>query len=436
MDEGPGSIIWDIIIILLLILINAFFSAAELAIFALSKAKLSHEADEGDEKAKVLLKVLSEPNKFLATIQVGITLSGFLASAIATASISTYLGKYLKLLNVPGSGQIAILIVTFFLSYFTLVFGELIPKRIALSHAESLSRTSIKPIMIVANLTLPFVNFLSLSTNFFVKIFHINVNRESSGDKMSEEELRVMIDVGEEKGVINKTEKEMIDGIFDFDDTLVKEIMTPRTNVFAVDVNTPPEEIMDRITEEHYSRIPVYQDDTDNIIGILYVKDLFPYIKNNQLSKVNIRNIMRAPYFVPETKNTDTLFKELQSTKNHVAILIDEYGGFSGIVTIEDLIEEVMGNIFDEYDESDEAIKKVDNNTYVVSGLCSIDDFNEKFEMELPSENIDTIGGFVMNLLGSIPKDDFDKTIQYKNITFKIEKVAEKRIEKLKVYIN
>jgi putative hemolysin len=245
-----------------------------------------------------------------------------------------------------------------------------------------------------------------------------------------------MIDVGEENGVLNETEKEMIDGIFEFDNTLAKEIMTPRTNVFTININEPVQELIDKVLEEQYSRIPVYEEETDNIIGILFMKDLFSELRKNKAENMRIRDMLRPAYFVPETKNIDILFRELQKSKNHLAVLIDEYGGFSGIVTIEDLIEEVMGNIFDEYDEdyeSSEYIQKIDNTTYIVNGMVGIDEINESLDVKLPSDHYDTIGGLVIDLLGSIPKEDEENIVEYENLIFKVEKVNEKRIELVKI---
>jgi putative hemolysin len=228
----------------------------------------------------------------------------------------------------------------------------------------------------------------------------------------------------------------MIDGIFEFDNTLAKEIMTPRTNVFTININEPVQELIDKVLEEQYSRIPVYEEETDNIIGILFMKDLFSELRKNKAENMRIRDMLRPAYFVPETKNIDILFRELQKSKNHLAVLIDEYGGFSGIVTIEDLIEEVMGNIFDEYDEdyeSSEYIQKVDNTTYIVNGMVGIDEINETLDVELPSEHYDTIGGLVIDLLGCIPKEDEENIVEYENLIFKVEKVNEKRIELVKI---
>lgn len=433
MDGSPGSnILLEILLILVLILVNAFFAASEMAIVSLNRTKLSVLVEEGNEKAKLIDRILTEPSRFLSTIQIGITLAGFFASASAATSISAYLSDFLSKFNIPGNEQISIIVITILISYITLVLGELFPKRIALQKSEELSMAVIKPIIFISKVTKPFVRLLTFSTNLLVKLFGFSL--ENLEEKMSKEEIRSMIEVGEETGVINEIEKNMIDGIFEFDDTLAKEIMTPRTNVFALDINTPVEKIIDQVLEEQYSRIPVYEEDIDNIIGVLYMKDLFVHIRNGET--INIRSILRPAYFVPETKNIDALFKELQVTNNHMAILIDEYGGFSGIATIEDLIEEVMGNIFDEYDESDDGFKKLDSNTYLVDGLTSIDDVNELLNLNLPSDDFDTIGGFVVTLLGTIPKEDENTVVEYENLTFKIEKVSEKRIEKLKICIN
>ncbi|WP_055665876.1 hemolysin family protein [Desnuesiella massiliensis] len=436
MNGETTGILSKLLWIIILIIINAFFSASEMAIVSVNKAKIALLANEEDnKKAQGLLKLLEEPSKFLATIQVGITLAGFLASASAATSLSRPLAKFLEDLKVPASTQLALLIVTIILSYLTLVLGELFPKRLALQNSESIAMFAAKPIALVSKITLPFVKVLTFSTNILMKIFGIDINNIE--EKVSKEEIRMMIDVGEENGVLNQTEKEMIDGIFEFDDTLAREVMTPRIDVFAIDINTPIEKIVEDISSEQYSRVPVYEYDIDNVIGILYMKDLFPRVIKGDLDEKVLRNILRPAYFVPETKNIDTLFRELQLNNSHIAILIDEYGGFSGIVTIEDLIEEIVGNIFDEYDEiENEDIVKIDQNTYVVGGLIPIDDINETLHLKLPSENHDTIGGFVVDLLGTIPKDSDNPLIEYENITFKIEKVEEKRIEELIIYIN
>jgi putative hemolysin len=434
MDTDPSSIILQFLLILILILMNAFFAASEIAVVSVNKSKLSIMAGEGNKKAIMLLKLLEEPSKFLATIQVGITLGGFFASASAATSISKPFAELLQRLRIPASGNVALISITIILSYLTLVLGELFPKRLALQNAEGVAMYAVKPILFISTLTSPFVKTLTISTNFLVKLF--GINSSDINERVSKEELRMMINVGEENGVINKIESEMINGIFEFDDTLAREIMTPKVNVFALDIKTPIDEIIDRVLVEQYSRIPVYEGDIDNIIGILYMKDLFTAMRKGPINEACIRALLRPHYMVPEIKNIDTLFKELQCTKNHMALLIDEYGGFSGIVTIEDLIEEVMGNIFDEHDENEELIKKIDSNTYLVDGLVDIDEINEALNIHIPTDIYETIGGFVMYVLGSIPDEKEENTAYYDNVIFKVEVIEDKRIAKVRIILN
>lgn len=434
----------QLFLILILIIINAFFSSAEMAIISLNKNKLNTIIDDATEensstnkvkKAKILLKLLKEPSKFLATIQVGITLAGFLASASAATSISKYIEIFFKRLNIPKSSSVALFLTTLLLSYLTLVFGELLPKRIALGNSEKIALFSIKPIIIFMKISLPFVNILTYSTNFLLKI--LGIDYKNIEEKISEEEIKKMIDLGEETGVFNSTEKEMINSIFDFDNTLAKEIMTPRTSVFAMDINDSPKRLINNMLEERYSRVPLYEDDIDNIIGILHIKDMFSIINKQNIKKEDLINILRAPYFIPETRAIDSLFKEMQTNKSYISILIDEYGGFSGIVTMEDLIEEVMGNISDEYDEDNtEEIIKINANTFLLDASITIDNLNEKLNLELPSENFDTLGGFILDITGAIPKCNVSSQIEYNNLIFKIEKVSNNRIEKIKLYIS
>ncbi|HCQ91193.1 MAG TPA: hemolysin, partial [Clostridium sp.] len=373
-DPEPANLTSQLILIVILTLINAFFASAEMAIVSLNKNKMKILAEEGNKKAKLLLKLMEEPTKFLSTIQVGITLAGFFSSASAATGLSGDLAQYLNRFNIPYSGQIALIIVTIILSYITLVFGELFPKRVALQKSETIAMISVMPILYISKITVPFVKLLSASTNILIRLFGLEI--DGLDEKVSKEEIKSLVEVGQEHGVINETEKEMINSIFDFDDKLADEVMTPRTEVYLINIDTPLSEILDKLIEGRYSRIPVYEGQIDNIIGILYMKDFFIEARKYGFENVDIRSILQRPYFVPETKNIDELFKELQASRKHMAILIDEYGGFSGIVSIEDLIEEVMGNIEDEYDEDGPAIKKIDNNTFIIDGMLSLDDFS------------------------------------------------------------
>ncbi|WP_238906791.1 hemolysin family protein [Clostridium sp. YIM B02506] len=432
MESVPeGSVTTQLVLIVILTLINAFFASAEMAIVSINKNKIRHLAEEGNKKAKLLEDLMNEPSNFLSTIQVGITLAGFFASASAATGVSGQLAKLLDSLSVPYSSNVAQIVVTILLSYVTLVFGELFPKRIALKKAEAIAMFSIKPIIFISKIALPYVKLLSGSTNLLLRI--TKLNDDDLEEKVSKEEIRSLIEVGQEHGVINETEKDMIESIFEFDDTISKEIMTPRTDVYLLNIDTPIGETIDELLEERFSRIPVYEDDIDNIIGILYMKDFIVQARKVGFENINIREILHQPYFVPETKNIDILFRELQANKKTMAILIDEYGGFSGILTIEDLIEEVMGNINDEDDHEEPHIEKLDNKTYVANGLLSLDDLSDSLHMELEDGYTDTLGGFLINLLGSIPKDGETYNLTYENITFNIEEVKEKRITKVRI---
>ncbi|WP_252226160.1 hemolysin family protein [Clostridium sp. ZBS2] len=433
LEVGSVNITSQIILIVILTLVNAFFASAEMAIVSLNKNKIKLLAEDGDKKAIILLKLMDEPTKFLSTIQVGITLAGFFSSASAATGVSQDLARYLSKFNIPYSNKIALIIVTVIISYITLVFGELFPKRIALKKSEAIAMFSVRPILYVSKITAPFIKLLSASTNILVRLS--GLDKDGLDEKVSKEEIRSLVEVGQEHGVINETEKDMINSIFEFDDKLADEVMTPRTDVYLININKPLEEYLDELIEEKYSRVPVYEEDIDNIIGILYMKDFMLEARKYGFENVDIRKILHSPYFVPETKNIDDLFNELKSSKKHMAILIDEYGGFSGIVTIEDLIEEVMGNIDDEYDEEECYIQKIDGNTFIVNGLMPINDLNDYLNIQLVSEDCDTISGFLINFIGRIPEDIEEKVIEYENVIFKIESVKEKRIEKIKICI-
>lgn len=432
-DLGSSNIIFQIILVVILTLINAFFSSAEMAIVSMNKNRIKILAEEGNKKAQLLEKLNEEPSKLLATIQVGITLAGFFSSASAATGISSYLRRYLSQFNIPYVNQISLISITIIIAYLTLVFGELYPKRVALQKSETIAMLSIKPILIVSKITAPFVKLLSLSTNVLVKLSGLST--ENLDEKISREELKSLVHVGREHGVFNETESEMINSIIEFDDKLAKEVMKPRTETFLLNINTPIMEALDKLLKENYSRVPVYEENLDNIIGILYMRDMLAEAKIKGFENIEIRQILHKPYFVIENKPIDDLFKELQSKKIHMAVLIDEYGGFSGIVTIEDLIEEVMGEINDEYDELELLIEKIDDNTFLINGLLSLNDFNSYFDVDLQCEDFDTIGGFLLNIIGGIPETEEERLVEYENLSFKIEEVLDKRIGKIKMYI-
>ena len=433
MDPEPMSLVSQFILILVLTLLNAFFASAEMAIVSVNRNRIKMLADDGNKKASLLVDLLEEPNKFLSTIQVGITLAGFFSSASAATGISEVIGASLSQLGIPYAQSISLVVITIILSYFTLVFGELVPKRIALQKSEQMAMLSVRPIVFVFKFAKPFVKLLSLSTNVLLRV--IGMSDTDLEEKVSREEIKSLVDAGEEYGVINQIEKEMINSIFDFDDKLAKEVMTPRTEVYMINSKLPLS--IEELLEENYSRIPVYEGDIDNIIGILYLKDFLHEAYQVGFENVDIKKLLHRPYFVPECKNIDQLFKELQKSKNHLAVLIDEYGGFSGIVTIEDLIEEVMGDINDEYDDDDPVIRKIDNDTYIVNGLISIKELNDKLHLNLDeeTEDYDTLGGFLINQIDYIPSETEECMVEYENLLFKVECVKDKRIETVKIHI-
>ncbi len=437
MDSDPepdgNSILIQLGILLLLTLINAFFSCAEMATVSVNKNRMKRIADSGNKKAILVLKLLEEPTKFLSTIQVAITLAGFFSSAAAATGLSEPLALWLQKFNIPYSGQISLIAVTMILSYFTLVFGELVPKRIALQKTEAISMFAVKPILAISKAASPFIKLLSFSTNMVMRLFGSKMN--VSEDMLSREEIKSLIEEGQVQGVFNENEREMIDSIIEFDDKIAKEIMTPKVNIYAINILQPMSEYLDQLLETKYSRIPVYEDDIDNIIGVLYYKDFIREVIRKGNENVDIRSILIKPYLVPDSKNIYELFKELQHSKNHIAILIDEYGGFSGIVTMEDLVEEVMGDIDDEYDNTIPKIKKIDNSTYIIDGLLTIDELNDSLDLDISSENYDTISGLLIDTMGEIPSEGDDRTIEIDNMVFKIESVKKKRIEKIKLYI-
>lgn len=432
-EPDGNSIIIQLLILLLLTLINAFFSCAEMATVSANKTKLKRLMEAGNKNAELVLKLLEEPTKFLSTIQVAITLAGFFSSASAATGLSKPLSVWLQSFNIPYSDQISLIGVTILLSYFTLVFGELVPKRIALQRTEVISMFTVRPILGISTVASPFIKLLTLSTNLVMRIFGSKMT--VSEDILSREEIKSLIEEGQVQGVFNKNEREMIDSIIEFDDKLAKEIMTPKVNIYAINILQPTSEYITALLETKYSRIPVYEDDIDNVIGILYYKDFVREVVRNGCEDVDIRSLLIKPYLVPDSKNIYELFKELQQSKNHIAVLIDEYGGFSGIVTMEDLVEEVMGDIDDEYDESVPKIKKIDNSTYVIDGLLTIDELNNSLDLDISSENYETVSGLLIDTMGEIPSEGDDRTIEIDNIVFKIESVKKKRIEKVKLYI-
>lgn len=428
-DPDGNSILFQLLFLAFLTLVNAFFAGAEMAVVSVNKNRIKVLADEGSKRAALLQTLFEDSTKFLSTIQVAITLAGFFSSASAATGISQVLGGWIAQFGIPYSNTIAVVVVTIILSYFTLVFGELVPKRIALQKAEAFSLFVVQPIYIISKILSPFIKLLSLSTNGFLHL--IGMKTENLEEAVSEEEIKRMLETGSENGVFNEIEKEMINSIFSFDDKTAKDVMVPRREVFAIDIEEPLEKILDEILETRHSRIPVYEEQIDNIIGILQVKDVMIEARKKSFEEVDIRALLKEAFFVPDGKSTDELFREMQKTKNRMAVLIDEYGGVSGILTVEDLVEEVMGEITDEHEEEVVELQKIGEKEYLLDGSILIEELNEKLNLKLETENYDTLSGYLIEELGYIPKDSGQCELDADGVHFKILEVKEKRIRKV-----
>ena len=431
LDSDPAGLIPQIILIVILTLINAFFASAEMAIVSVNKSKIRKLSEEGNKKAKLLEKLIEEPSNFLSTIQIGITLAGFFSSASAATGISTYINDFLSPFNIPYTKEISMVGVTLLLSYFTLVFGELVPKRVALKKAENIALSSVNIINLISILAKPFIKVLSFSTYLVLKL--IRVNHLDVDEKVSEEEIRTLITKSEQDGCIEDYEKKMLDGVFEFNDKTCKEIMTSSNDTFLINIDDDINIVLDEIISLGYSRIPIYEYNIDNIIGVLYVKDLLAESRKVGFDNIDIRKIMQEPYFVPENKKTNDLFKILKEKKIHLAFLVDEYGGFSGIVTMEDLIEEIVGDIDDEYDIEEINIYKISENTFIAKGILPISEVRERFNKNIINDNYDTLNGYLIANIGEVPKDR--KEIILDNIKFEILKIGNRRIEEVKLTV-
>ena len=426
----------QLIILVILILLNAYFAASEIAFISLNDAKIEKQAKEGNKKAKQIEKMLKEPSKFLATIQIGITLAGFLSSAFASDTfadkLAPILNSYIPAVSLVIWKSVSIIVITIILSFFTLVFGELVPKRLAMKHYEKISYATIGVIRTISIITAPFVKLLTTVTNAISKIFGVGENEEEA---VTEEEIKMMVNQGEEKGTIKEEEKELINNVFEFNDITVSEIMRHRTDMFALDINISNEELLSELSKEEYrySRIPVYDETIDEIKGIIYIKDI---LKNINKKNFKVKNIVKEAYFISKSRLINEVFKELQKNKMQIAIIVDEYGGTAGLVTMEDILEELVGDIYDEYDKEEKEYEKIDENTYILSGSLPIHDVNKLLNAEIPEGDYDTISGFLQEKLGRIPNDKEKPIIETEKVTYKIQKYEDKRILKIKACKN
>ncbi|RYM04765.1 HlyC/CorC family transporter [Sporolactobacillus sp. THM7-7] len=431
--DDPGSpVLFQFALIGVLTLLNAFFAAAEMALVSLNKKRVAHQADQGDKKAIRLNKLIADPGKFLATIQVGITFANFFSSASAATGLVNHVAGLMG--HIPYAAEIAVIVITLLLSYVTLVFGELFPKRLALQNAEKMARFSVTPILFISRVAMPFVKLLSFSTNVLAKIVRLG-SPEETEKVTSREEIKLLVQSGRGDGSISADEYIMIKGILELRDRMAREVMTPRTDAFVISIDTSPEELARLLLNEKYSRIPVYQTDRDNIVGILNIKDYYKAAHDVGFDQVTLPSLLREPYFVPETKAVDDLFQELQTTHHHLAVLIDEYGGFAGIVTMEDLLEEIVGEIDDEFDKKERELTRIDERTYLANGGLEIDTFNDYFRTNIDIRDFDTIAGFILSQIGLIPEDHKQAIVKYENILFTVESVKNNRLEKIRIEV-
>ena len=436
--DDPGSIIFQIVLLFVLILVNAFFAMSEIAIISLNDNMVEKLAEEGNKKAKQIMKLTENPSNFLSTIQIGVTLAGFLPSASAATTFADMLTDAVtaKFPAAPVGiiGGVSVVLITVIMSYFSLVLGELAPKRMAMQKPEQIAYKVVPVLLVVKKFTSPFVKILSLSTNAVVRLFGFDPNADE--ESVTEEEIRMMVDVGEEKGVIENLQKEMINNIFEFDDIDVSDIMTHRTDMVAVEDTDTLKDVVDLSIEHGYSRIPVYHEDQDNIIGIVYIKDLLKYISSDNFPESDSpKDYMRDAYYVPFSKNCGSLFDEMTEKRVQMAVVVDEYGGTAGIVTLEDLIEAIVGNIQDEYDNEEEEIVEESENIFTIDGTAYIEEVNELVGDIIPEGDYDTLGGFLISNLGFLPKDEDKNELQFENLKFTILNVEERRIGKVRVEI-
>lgn len=424
-----GAVILQIVLIAL----NAVFASAELAVISMSDAKLERMADKGDKRAKKLVELTAQPARFLATIQVSITLAGFLGSAFAADNFAGPLVHLLLNLgvDVPESvlNTVCVFIITLVIAYFSIVFGELIPKRIAMNRTEGIAMGVSGPLYIVAKVFRPLVWLLTASTNGVLRLIGINPNEDET---VTEEEIRMMVSVGSEKGVIDQDENEMIQNVLDFNDVYVEEICTHRKDVISLDMDDNLEEWKETIRQSRHNYMPVYGEDSDDIIGVLDTR-AFLRMEGTETTAITkedvLKQCLRKAYFVPENMKADTLCKNMKTTGVHFAVAIDEYGGMSGIVTIHDLIELIIGELFEEGEEPEpDDIQTLEDNCWRIQGSADLEDVAQLLELALPVDEYDTFGGYVFGVLGRIPDEGAAFFMETEDLDIKVENVQAHRM--------
>lgn len=431
MDSDPNRILPGIILIAVLIVMSAFFAAAEMSLVSVRRTRIKQLVEEGNAKARTVLALVQHPTNFMTTVQIGLTLVGFMASAFAAINIAEPTGNWLHSLGMAhGTAKlVAVVGVTIILSLFTLVFGEIAPKSLAIQHSERIALNVAGTVRFLSLLGLPAVKLVSFLSDVLVRPFGVHVR--FTNPILTEEELKMLVQAGEEEGVIEEEEKEMIHSIFDFTDTVARQVMVPRTDMDAAPVTSTLDELLDVITASGHSRIPIYEDNVDNILGVVHAKDLLPVLRQEK-QVFDMQAVMRDAYFIPETKDVDELLAEFKRGNVQMAIVRDEYGGTAGLVTVEDLLEEIVGEMLDEYDVEEPLIEVVDVDHAIVSARMSIDDLNEQMFTDIPeSEDYETIGGFVFDLFGRQP--DEGEMISWSNLDFVVRSLDGGRLDRIEV---
>ncbi|MFN2484962.1 MAG: hemolysin family protein [Candidatus Limnocylindria bacterium] len=440
---GTGNPLLDIVIVLTLILAGGFFAASEIALITVKRHRLRQLSMEGSRASRVALRLTENPSRFLATAQIGMTFLGFLASAVGAVAFSDVLADGVRLIPLGfilnAADTIAFVLMTMFIALASIIIGELVPKTLALSFTERLALIVAHPINFLDRVLSPIVWFVSRTSLVFVKALG-GKERPDTG-YLSTEELKILVETGSERGDIEEEEKEMIHGVIELGDKSVHEVMVPRIGIRAVDVDAPLEEVLDLMMNAGHSRVPVYTESLDTIVGILYAKDLLPYLKTNGRrtngsGKIDIRNVVREPVYVPETKRVDELLREMRQGKTHMAIVVDEYGGTAGLITMEDLVEEIVGEIQDEYDTEESLIEPVDldgQQAFRVDGRVSVDDLRDLFDLpddEEPDEDdYDTVGGLIINRVGRIPLPGAE--VPFRDLMLRVEAADPRRVAKV-----
>lgn len=426
----------QILLQIILIALNAFFAATEIAVISLNEKKVRALAEDGNKKAVKMLKIIEEPTQFLSTIQIGITLAGFLGSAFAADNFAEVLSAAIsKAFNLSADNTkiintVAVVLVTFILSYFTLIFGELVPKRIAMKHKEKLANSVCGIISFLSAVLKPIIWFLTVSTNAVLRL--VGIDPHEKEEPVSEEDIVLMLDAGADEGSLDHDDIEYIKNVFKLDKMTAEDVMTPRKSVISISYDASDKEILEIIEEESYSRIPVYEDNPDKIIGILHACD---YLLKRNEKNFDLKSILHTPVFVPETVSLDVLFKDMQTDHNHLAVVVNEYGETSGIVTMEDILEEIVGEIWDERDEEIDEFKKIGDNTYKVLCTASLEDFREYFKLEDEEElDVSTVNGWITEITGIIPEVNY--SFDYKNLTVTITKADQFMTHEIKVVVH